>query len=175
MRISIILLSIVLALPCVAQSEMTKKPDLSKVASLDATITTLYEVISGPAGQKRDWELFKYLFKPDARLMPIRDSKKGTDITYLPPQGYIDASGAWLEKNGFFEKEIKREVQTFGALTQVFSTYEAFKTEKDATPFMRGINSIQLMNDGERWWVLNIAWFAENKEHPLPEKYLPKQ
>ena len=39
---------------------------------------------------------------------------------------------------------------------------------------MRGINSIQLMNDGERWWIINIFWMQESEEHPIPEAYLPQ-
>ena len=76
--------------------------------------------------------------------------------------------------NGFFEKEINRIEHTFGNITQVFSTYESFRSEADTTPFMRGINSIQLLNDGKRWWVVNIYWTQETKENPIPSIYLPK-
>jgi hypothetical protein len=37
---------------------------------------------------------------------------------------------------------------------------------------MRGINSFQLFNDGERWWVLSVYWQHETAEHPIPESYL---
>jgi len=37
---------------------------------------------------------------------------------------------------------------------------------------MRGINSIQLWNDGKRWWIITILWQSENKENPIPEKYI---
>ena len=76
-------------------------------------------------------------------------------------------------ENGFFEKEIHRKVDTFGNIAQVFSTYESFYSESDETPFMRGINSIQLLNDGKRWWVINIYWAQETEEDSIPKKYLP--
>jgi hypothetical protein len=38
--------------------------------------------------------------------------------------------------------------------------------------FQRGINSFQLMFDGERWWVVSIMWEAEAPNRPIPEKYL---
>lgn len=149
---------------------------ISKVQTLDSTLETLYGVISGEKGEARNWELFNYLFKPDAKLIPSGKNKEGVyGLRYLTPQGYIDASGKWLVENGFFEKEIHRSVQTFGNITQVFSTYESFRSEKDEAPFMRGINSIQLLNDGKRWWVVNIYWAQETETNPIPIEYLPKQ
>ncbi len=147
----------------------------TKTKSLDSTIETLYSVISGDKGVRRDWKLFKYLFAPNAQLIPIRTSSMGQKtLIHLTPEGYVTNSGSYLEKNGFFEKEIHRVTEEYGALTHVFSTYESYRTSKDVTPFARGINSIQLMNDGSRWWIINISWQSENEEFPLPEKYLPK-
>jgi hypothetical protein len=60
-------------------------------------------------------------------------------------------------------------------MTQVFSTYESYRSEADEEPFARGINSIQLLNDGSRWWIINIYWTAESKNNPIPVEYLPKK
>jgi hypothetical protein len=30
------------------------------------------------------------------------------------------------------------------------------------------------LNDGKRYWIVNIFWDAESPEHPIPTKYLPK-
>jgi len=141
----------------------------------DQTIEVLYSVISGDAGEERDWELFKSLFTLDAKLIPIQTNKQGElKASYLSPQDYIDRSGAWLVENGFFEKEMYREEDCFANICHLFSTYEAFRSSEDTEPFMRGINSIQMMYDNNRWWIINISWQAENKEYPLPTKYLPK-
>ncbi|HPF97826.1 MAG TPA: hypothetical protein PLZ00_10420 [Mangrovimonas sp.] len=143
-----------------------------KVATLDSTLTTLYQVISGEKEEERDWQLFKYLFHPDAKLIPSGKNKEGDYLVrYLSPQQYIDFSGQWLVDNGFYEKEISRKTDTFGNITQVFSTYESFYSKTDEKPFMRGINSIQLLYDGKRWWVINIYWTQETPENPIPEKY----
>ena len=148
--------------------------DSSLVSSLDSTIKTLYNVISGEKGVERNWKQFKYLFKPDAKLIPSGKDKKGIyKVRYMKPDDYIKSSGKWLVENGFFEKEIHRKVEVFGNIAHVFSTYESFKSEKDKRPFMRGINSIQLLNDGERWWIINIYWTQETKSNPIPKKYLP--
>lgn len=148
---------------------------LGKVQSLDRTLKTLYEVISGEAGEKRDWDLFKYLFANDAKLIPVGKNKDGKlSVRYMSCDDYIRTSGTWLETNGFFEKEVSRKTEIFGNIAHVFSTYESFRSESDEKPFMRGINSIQLFNDGKRWWIVNIYWASESDQNPIPDKYLPK-
>ncbi len=148
------------------------------VASIDAIITAAYEVISGPAGQGRDWERERSLFIPGARL--IKTTKTAGELNQagtITPQvmdvdGFIERSRDYLEKNGFFEKEIARRTEQFGRIAHVWSTYESRHKPEDAEPFMRGINSIQLFNDGKRWWIVTIYWQHENADHLLPEKYL---
>ena len=92
---------------------------------------------------------------------------------YMTPQDYINTSGKWLIENGFFEKEIARSVHKFGNIAQVFTTYEAYKSESDTQPFMRGINSVQMLYDNNRWWIINIYWQQASKKHPIPKEYLP--
>ncbi|MDT0551825.1 hypothetical protein [Urechidicola vernalis] len=143
--------------------------------TIDNLISNLYGVISGEKGEARDWDAFNNLYYQNARLIPSGKNKDGiTGARYMTPQDYIDGSGKWLVENGFHEIEISREVQQFGTVAHVFSTYEAKKSKSDTEPFMRGINSIQLLNDGTRWWILNIYWTQESEENPIPEKYLPK-
>lgn len=146
-----------------------------KVSTLDSTLTTLYRVISGDKGEERDWELFKYLFHPNAKLIPTGMNQEGEyGAQFMTPSDYIKTAGSYLVENGFHEVEINRTVDTFGNITQVFSTYESFHNKSDAKPFMRGINSIQLLNDGFRWWVVNVFWMQESEDNLIPEMYLPK-
>lgn len=144
------------------------------VASIDAIVKSLYNVISGDAGVKRDWERFRSLFHPSARMIPTgKNSQTGiVGARALLPEEYITRSGSFLEKEGFHEVEIARRVEQFGNIAHVFSTYEARHKLTDAKPLMRGINSFQLLNDGKRWWVITIFWSQETAEMPLPEKYL---
>ena len=149
------------------------KIDSTSVLTLDSTIKSLYTVISGKKGEPRNWKQFKYLFKPDAKLIPVGKNKQGKYKTrYMTPNDYIKSSGKWLVANGFSEKEIHRKSDTYGNITQVFSTYEAFINESYDVPFLRGINSIQLFNDGARWWIINMYWTHERKNNPIPKKYL---
>ena len=158
------------------ETDKAEEKDYSpSVTSIDAIISNLYAVISGEKAQERDWEHFKFLFHPSAKLIPSGKTPDGTIAArYLSPQDYIDTSGAWLVENGFFEVEINREVQEFGNIAHVFSTYQAYRSAGETEPFMRGINSIQLLNDGERWWILNVYWTQENESNPIPKKFLPK-
>ncbi len=159
-----------------AKAQETKNLDSlysSKVETLDALINNLYSVISGDSGVERDWDLFRYLFTEEAKLIPTQVDQKGNaKVFYLSPQDYVNRSGPWLIENGFHEVETHRVTDTFGFMTQIFSTYEAFKSKSDKEPFMTGINSIQVHHDGKRFWIVNIYWQQASDIHPIPEKYL---
>jgi hypothetical protein len=142
------------------------------VATMDAIISALYDVISGPPG-KRDWDRFRSLFYPGARLIPTGLRPTGeAGSRVLSPDDYAARSGPVLEKNGFFEREISRRTEKFANIAHLFSTYESRHAKDDKDPFVRGINSIQMMNDGKRWWILSIFWQAEDPKNPLPAEYL---
>jgi hypothetical protein len=142
------------------------------VASMDAIIAAVYDVISGPKGQKRDWERMRSLFVPGARLIPAHTDASGTTKTStLSVDDYIRRATPALEGQGFFERETHRTVERFGAIAQVFSTYDSRHAATDAEPFQRGINSFQLLFDGQRWWVVNIYWQAASAELPIPKQY----
>ena len=143
------------------------------VASVDSIIAAVYDVISGPAGKKRDWDRMKSLFIPGARLIPTGARQTGGYASrVLTVDEYISRASSFFETEGFYEREASRKSEEFGQIVHVFSTYESRHAPGDAKPFQRGINSIQLMNDGSRWWVVTIFWQGEDEKHPLPEKYL---
>ncbi|MEJ7810686.1 MAG: hypothetical protein WKG32_09795 [Gemmatimonadaceae bacterium] len=160
--------------PPPAAATMVPAPRPADVATIDAVIAALYDVISGPAGQKRDWDRMRSLFYPGAKLVPTGKRPTGeVAARLLTLEEYITRSGPQLENGGFFEKEVSRELVQYGNIAHAFSTYESRGKADDAKPFARGINSIQLVNDGTRWWVLNVFWQAETPGTPLPGKYLP--
>jgi hypothetical protein len=144
------------------------------VKSMDAILAALYDVLSGPAGKKRDWDRFRSLFVAGARLIPMaKGADGGFETRVLDPEGYITRSAPFLEKQGFYEREIARKVESFGHIAHVFSTYDSRHEATDKTPFARGINSIQLLNDGKRWWIVTMYWDSERPDNPLPPQYLP--
>jgi len=145
------------------------------VASPDAILAATYDVISGPAGQQRDWDRFRSLFVPGARLIPVvaRKTGDGFDTRIITPDEYSQKADAYFLKNGFAERQIAQKAERYGNIMQVFSTYESRHDPKDAQPFARGINSFQLFYDGTRWWVVTIYWLEETPENPLPQEFLP--
>lgn len=150
--------------------------DPKDVASADAIIGALYDVISGPAAQKRNWDRFRSLFIPGARLIPTGVTPgQPARVRVMTPDEYAASSGPRLEQNGFFEREISRTGEQFGAMTHAFSTYESRRAAADEKPFARGINSIQLFNDGTRWWIVTVYWDAERADNPIPAKFLEKR
>ena len=145
------------------------------VASPEAIIATLYEVISGGAGQQRDWNRFRSLFVPGARLIPVAVRADGSATTrMLSPDEYATTVGPRLTEMGFFEREIANTTESFGNIMHVFSTYDSRRVATDEKPFARGINSIQLLKDGSRWWIVSIYWDSERASNPIPAKYLRK-
>ena len=148
-------------------------PRPADVQSMDAIVAALYDVISGPAGQQRDWDRMRNLFVPGARLIPaVYRPDSVPRLREMSVEDYIARSGPLLEKNGFFETEIARQVEQYGGVVHAFSTYESRRKADDEKPFVRGINSIQLFNDGQRWWVVTVFWEAERPDNPIPAKYL---
>ena len=155
---------------------MKSEANPADVASIDAIINASYDVISGPEGQKRDWDRERSLFISGARLIPTAAVAGVADADLSPLVLDVDAYIARVEplfaRDGFYEKEVARRTEQFGQIAHVWSTYESRHHQDDPEPFMRGINSIQLFNDGTRWWIVGIYWQHESAQHPLPENYL---
>jgi hypothetical protein len=145
------------------------------VESMDAILKAVYDVISGPAGQPRNWDRFRSLFIPKAQLVMASARKDGgTKPVVMSVEDYVTGAGPNLMEKGFFEREIARHVDAYGDIAQVFSTYEWRYGSMDAKVQERGINSIQLMKDKDRWWVVSIYWCKETPARPIPPEYLPK-
>ena len=174
--LAIATLALASAMPCRAQvptptgdSVPTANP--VDVESIDAIIAALYDVISGPAGQARDWDRFRSLFSSEAKLIPVFEREGATGGALLTVEDYITRGGPGLEANGFFESEIGRVTEKFGNIAHAFSTYQSQRTA-DGEVFQRGINSIQLIWDKERWWIMNIMWWGVGPDEEIPGRYL---
>jgi hypothetical protein len=184
-------LALALAAPALAQSQTPSTPASAPpaaaapaasamkaapedVSSLDGILKALYGVISGPAGQARNWDRFRSLFYDGARLIPANRPPDGgaPRARVLDVEGYVTRASNNMQQQGFYEQEIARRVDQFGTITHVFSTYASRHKADDPQPFARGINSIQLFYDGTRYWIITIFWDSERPDNPLPAKYL---
>jgi len=106
------------------------------VASPDAILAATYDVISGPAGQQRDWDRFRSLFVPGARLIPVvaRKTGGGYDTRVITPDEYAQKADAYFQKNGFAEREIAHKAERYGNIMQIFSTTNRGTTPRTRNP-----------------------------------------
>ena len=149
------------------------------VDSVDHLVSSLYDTISGPPGQ-RDWDRFRSLFLPDGRLGKVVPETPATqsdrahegDAVFLTPDTYARRDDAYFKGNGFFERSIANRVEVFGNLVQVWSTYESRNNKEDTQPFARGINSFQIVGARGHFWIANIFFDEERSGLSLPKKYL---
>ncbi len=147
--------------------------DPTDVESIDSIIEAVYDVISGPAGADRDWDRMRSLFVPDARLIPSYLTPEGEiGHQFMSVSDWINGATQFFSENAFFEVEIHRVEERYGHIAHAFSTYES-RREAEGEPFTRGINSFQLLHDGQRWWIVNIYWQGETESEPIPTSYLP--
>lgn len=143
------------------------KADAKDVGSVDGIMAAIYDVISGPIGEVRDWDRMRGLFIPGGRLIP--NTPNGPIIFSV--DDYIARTDKAFTDNGFFEVELSRKSERYGNIVHVFSTYAARRTP-DGDVFARGINSFQLVYKDERWWIVNIFWQGETPDTPIPAEYL---
>ena len=161
-----------------ARQTSAHAPDVDG-ASVDAVIAALYASVSHDEASSPNWERMRGIFLQVGMLIPPKNPRSEL-FTVLDVDGFeqrvkesIAASKAKGDPTSFFEKEIARRADCFGNVCQVFSTYESRRAPTDEKPFVRGINSIQLVNDGHRWWVASVAWDQERPDNPIPPQYLP--
>ena len=163
---------VIVLLLCAAVWAQATQPRSQDVATIDGVIAAYYEVVSGPAGQPRDWARDRTLYIPGMKFVAMSEKEGKPVAEVMTHDEYIQRVNDWLVKNGFFEKEIHRETRRFGNIAQVWSTYESRQTPGGPV-IARGINSLELYWDGVRWWVASAVWDDERQDNPIPKQYLP--
>jgi len=162
-----VLLASVLA---VAQSPHARSED---VASPSAVVRASYAAISGPPGELLNLDRFRSLFLPQTQLVSVNVKDGHGAARIMTLQEFADMVTAKIGKDGHIEREIAQRLEVYGNIANVWSTYESRKTADDPQ-VTRGINSIQLLNDGKRWWISGAQWQHETADTPIPAKYLPR-
>ncbi|MBS1734809.1 MAG: hypothetical protein JST02_16070 [Bacteroidetes bacterium] len=143
-----------------------------EVGTLDGIIKAYYDVVTVKKGEKVSYQRDSCLHVPNPSVGMARKGKDGkVKLQLITLKQFHEASDAALEKDGFYEREISRKVENFGAIYHVWSTYET-KNTADGPVTARGINSIQLYFDGTRFWILSWVFDEESEQNPIPKKYL---
>lgn len=156
--------------------------DPADVDSIDAIVNALYASVSFEAGQCPDWARFRGLFAPAAimcRVDPAQTARPASErdkqaVVLSSIDDYVARTTSAIESGAllaFTEQELTRRTEVFAGVAQVFSTYER---SAEAGEVRRGINSMQLVKDGDRWWVVSISWTDETDDGTLPSRYLPR-
>jgi hypothetical protein len=139
-----------------------QRPSTADMAGIDQAIRGVYEVISGPPRQKRDFDRMRTLFAPGATLKAI--GPKGLHGGSL--EDYISRNKDVLEQKGFTERELGRRTEIWGGLATAWSAYDG--RTADGSFHERGINSFQLVKIDGKWVVASILWQEETPDNPLP-------
>lgn len=171
-----VLLSLLAALPALSRAEGNTRADQPAcgtqpadpaAANPESLVRALYEIVSGPANSAKDWGRLERLHAPGAIITPTQHG--GAVAFAASPQTlakFIELNERLFAKTGFHERETFQRVQRFGHIAHVWSGYET--REHPGGPVQgRGINSFQLLNDGQRWCVLSATWDTDTPDHPV--------
>lgn len=149
------------------------------VESIDAIMEALYDTISFGPGEEPDWDRLRSLFLEDGSLVPPRDpSENSTQIMGI--EAFINRARRRIENNdalkerGFRESEITRRTDTFANVAHILSVYEGRFSDHDGASDTRGVNSVQLLFENDRWWVVGIVWADETDDQPIPEQFFDR-
>jgi hypothetical protein len=151
-----------------AQDEAVRPED---VGTIDGIVRAFYDVISGPAGQPRQWARDRTLYLPGIRFVALREEDGAVVADVMEHDAFVSAVDSFMVSEGFFEREIGRTEQRFGNFAHVLSAYE-WRTAADGPVGGRGVNSLQLYWDGARWWIVSAVWDEERPDNRIPPALL---
>jgi hypothetical protein len=159
----------VIAAFLIAAAVAAAHPSKADLAGIDAAIRGVYEVISGPPGQKRDFDRMRSLFAPGATMKAI--GPKGLHGGSV--EDYIARDRDILEREGFTERELGRRLEIWGGLATAWSSYDG--RTANGSFHERGINSFELVKVDGKWLIASILWQEETPDNPLPADLLRKK
>lgn len=129
--------------------------------AIGAVVDEMYAMISGPAGS-RDWSRQDAIFDAESRRIRTWIAPDGRPARRIMSRDdYARDTSAFFAANAFYEVEVGRAIHVFGNIAHVWSVYEARRAPDAAELDRRGINSIQLYFDGNRWMIVSMIWDNE--------------
>lgn len=143
-------------------------------AEIRKLLIELYDLVSGPEGFERDWKRLSALFVPYAKMIRTSIGSDGCpQALVMDIQDYPANFEKKMEGRSFYEQEVNNIIEVFGNIAHVFSTYEAWGDADKKKFIKRGINSIQLYNNGRSWKIVNMIWDDERPDLSMSSKYNP--
>lgn len=170
-KVVVILMSILSGkIALAAQAEVVSQPfcgsaNPSQAHDLSGITKVLYKIVSGKAGEEKNWDLMRTLFAPNSTITPIFHNGTGHSVSAMSVEDFISLNKRIFANINFFETEVKAKVFHYGNTATILSQYES-REEIGAEPYSTGVNSFQLVNDGIRWCVISVTW--DSDKGPLP-------
>lgn len=126
---------------------------------INSLIDSFYSIISGKADEPRNWERFKGLFFTNAHLTTMRYNINNECIALpVDVETYIIGLERFLKTKDFYEYGFSYEVKISSNIAQVYSKYEAKLSPTDDDPIKKGVNLVQLANNGNGWKIVSMVW-----------------
>ncbi|MFK7863638.1 MAG: hypothetical protein AB8B95_05345 [Pseudohongiellaceae bacterium] len=141
---------------------LAQQASVEDVATIDGIINAYYEAVSGPIGESADASRDRLLHHPDAWVAIAGVDQEGKPLVNVMSLDDYHGDNA-PRTQAFWEWETARETKRSGNMVHVWSSYASALTLK-GDPFTRGVNSITLFNDGERWWIM--GWMFDSSAKP---------
>ena len=148
-------------------------PPADQVRAIEETIGELYRSFNFDAGGEADWELLRSLLINGAVFVgPVGADESpravGTDE-------FIDGFRAWIltspqRENGFHERSVHVRADVFGKVAHAYVVFEGF-APGDGRTKTRGLDSIQLVLDGEKWRVVSFMTQFADAENLVPPRF----
>ncbi len=156
-----------------AVAQERPEADPADVESPGAVVQALVESYSSEAGERPDWDRYRSLFLPKARLISTSRDSAGEPVHHVRTvQQVVERLNTEQRTEEYLdERLIHTEIDRFGDIAHVLYTYEVFDSADHAEPAARGVASLQLWYDGERWWIMTLTFHPERKGAPIPERY----
>ncbi|SEA52999.1 hypothetical protein SAMN05443667_105128 [Flavobacterium gillisiae] len=148
-------------------------PLIEDTATINGLMKAFYEVVSGEAGKKRQWERDLSIHNPNAIYSYISNVNGELKQLTLSVKDFHKETDDMVLETAFYETEINREVKVFGNIANVWSTYET-RLEKNGIVARRGINSIQLFYADDRWEIISVVFDRETENNRIPQTFDPK-
>lgn len=163
MRVALMLWLLSFPLLCVGQQANEK--------AVGKTIEQFYSLLSFSDTLSTKLDSLESLFTSDGRLV----ANFGKKPLVFTVEEYVAGLRNSIRSGQLYsstERELARQVDVFGKIAHVLSTYELTMVGKDGTIVRRGLNSIQLLKQDNKWLIYSLIWDREGNDLTLPSKYV---
>lgn len=158
----------------------------TNLTTIDSVVEALYQAVSFAKDVEPNYQLLQLLFHPRGHVVQPVEDTSGT-LNPMCVSDFIKSLRTTLRAEGILalggrEEEIERRTLTFRRVAHVFSSYH-FTLIGSETPLARGVNTLQLVYDSERWWILSLAWdrakpgesltLSEMSKNGIPKQKIP--